>query len=82
MHQTLYATRSMKHPKYRGRVLRAGEGFTVDGPTARLYCSLGVATTEAPEVVEDEQVVCETSDDGMYIAIEEKPKRRRRRRSA
>lgn len=54
MRQTLYATRSMKHPSYKGRVLRAGEEFTADGPTARLYCAMGAATTEAPVRVEDD----------------------------
>jgi len=46
--RTLYVTKDMRDPIYRTRQLRAGQPLELDGPTARLYVHLGVATEEKP----------------------------------
>lgn len=49
MLKTFYVTRDMKHPLYRGRMLRAGEPLELDGPAARLYRQLNAITDEKPK---------------------------------
>jgi hypothetical protein len=43
-----YVTRDMKHPLYRGRMLKAGEPLELDGPTGRLYQRLNAVSDQKP----------------------------------
>jgi hypothetical protein len=47
--KTFYATRDMKHPTYRTRMLRAGDELELDGPTARLFERLGAISPTKPK---------------------------------
>jgi hypothetical protein len=51
-----YVTRDMKHPLYRGRMLKAGEPLELDGPTARLYRQLKAITDQKPRRAKAEPV--------------------------
>jgi hypothetical protein len=74
-----YVTRDMKHPLYRGRMLKAGETLELDGPTARLYRQLNAITDEKSK---DNKVV---GDKVVYAGAEAdkpRPKRSPRKRTA
>jgi hypothetical protein len=74
-----YVTRDMKHPLYRGRMLKAGEPLELDGPTARLYQQLKAVTDEKPKA---NKVV---GDKAVYAGAEAekpRPKRAPRKRKA
>jgi hypothetical protein len=47
--KTFYATKDMKHPTYRTRMLRAGDELELDGPTARLFGRLGAISPTKPK---------------------------------
>lgn len=49
--KTFYATKDMRHPTYRTRMLRAGDPVELDGPNGRLFTAIGAVSEEAPRTL-------------------------------
>jgi hypothetical protein len=74
-----YVTRDMKHPLYRGRMLKAGEPLELDGPAARLYKQLNAITEQKPRRAKAEPA---TEEAPVVAAETSRPKRSPRKRTA
>ena len=74
--RTLYATKDMRDPLYRTRMLKAGQPIELSGPDARLYLHLGVATDKKPARAQAPAAETETKAE-TPIAAPKKPARKR-----
>lgn len=46
--KTYYATKDMRHPVYRTRMLKAGDEMEVSGPLGPAFLKMGLITDKAP----------------------------------
>lgn len=47
--KTYYATRDMRHPVYRTRMLKAGDEMEISGPLGPAFLKMGIITDKGPK---------------------------------
>lgn len=57
--KTFYATRDMRHPVYRTRMLKAGDEMEISGPLGPAFVKMGIITDEKPKRAEPEATEAE-----------------------
>ena len=76
--KTFYATKGMRDPTYRTRMLKAGDPVELDGPKGRFYSAIGAVSVTKPRIPRAALTEATPTPEAQPQA----PKPRRRRKAA